>query len=234
MERKIGEVFEIDGCWYQCVKGHTCKGCAFEQMSCSRLKGGNVCCDILRKDRNSVIFKKVDVIGKPKQMHGINVVKVKRDYRSCDGCVFHDMAGADCYGMDCNDGYYVQIDKNKNNMEKKNFKEFDLNEAKAGKPVCTRDGKKARIICFDKKTEQYPILALVENGGREDLFQYMNDGRFLDSDGLDDRDLVMVTEKHEGWINLYKEEVFSTKDEALKHRIDKIKYIDTIKVEWKE
>ena len=36
--------------------------------------------------------------------------------------------------------------------------------AKAGKPVCTRDGRKARIICFNTKTLcDYPIIALVEN-----------------------------------------------------------------------
>lgn len=44
------------------------------------------------------------------------------------------------------------------------LKPFDLNAAKAGKPVCTRDGRKARIICFNTKTLcDYPIIALVEN-----------------------------------------------------------------------
>ena len=33
---------------------------------------------------------------------------------------------------------------------KPKLKEFDPEAAKAGKPVCTRDGRKARIICFDK------------------------------------------------------------------------------------
>lgn len=32
------------------------------------------------------------------------------------------------------------------------MKEFDLEKAKAGHPVCTRNGNKARIICFDRKT----------------------------------------------------------------------------------
>ena len=32
-----------------------------------------------------------------------------------------------------------------------NLKPFNLEAAKQGKPVCTRDGRKARIICFDAK-----------------------------------------------------------------------------------
>lgn len=31
------------------------------------------------------------------------------------------------------------------------LKPFDLEAAKQGKPVCTRDGRKARIVCFDLK-----------------------------------------------------------------------------------
>jgi hypothetical protein len=41
------------------------------------------------------------------------------------------------------------------------MKEFNLEEAKSGKPVCTRDGNKARILCFDAKGE-FPIYALIE------------------------------------------------------------------------
>ena len=35
----------------------------------------------------------------------------------------------------------------------KNLKPFDLQAAKSGKPVCTRDGRKVRIICFDSKSK---------------------------------------------------------------------------------
>ena len=47
------------------------------------------------------------------------------------------------------------------------MKPFDLELAKKGHPVCTRDGRDARIICYDAKTGEYPIIALVyyaENG----------------------------------------------------------------------
>ena len=41
------------------------------------------------------------------------------------------------------------------------MKEFDLELAKAGFPVKTRDGKKARILCFDRIAST-PIVALVK------------------------------------------------------------------------
>ena len=40
------------------------------------------------------------------------------------------------------------------------MREFDLSAAKAGAPVCTRDGMEARIICFDRVDLKYPIIAL--------------------------------------------------------------------------
>lgn len=41
------------------------------------------------------------------------------------------------------------------------MKPFDLEEAKAGKPVCTRDGRKVEIISFEHPIKGYPILAKV-------------------------------------------------------------------------
>lgn len=55
-------------------------------------------------------------------------------------------------------------------MEEKklNLKPFDLEAAKAGKPVCTRDGRKARIICYDRQSDHgFPLVALVESTGTE-------------------------------------------------------------------
>ena len=52
------------------------------------------------------------------------------------------------------------------------MKEFDYEKAKAGAPVCTREGKPARIIFWDAKGisndgKQYPIVALLEEDGVE-------------------------------------------------------------------
>ena len=46
---------------------------------------------------------------------------------------------------------------------------FDLEKAKVGHPVCTRDGKEARILCFDR-IGHYPIVALVKEAGDESSF----------------------------------------------------------------
>ena len=57
---------------------------------------------------------------------------------------------------------------------------FDLEAAKQGKPIYTRDGRKARIICFDRINAR-PILALVSStdGKGEDVFDYFVSGKKL-------------------------------------------------------
>lgn len=124
------------------------------------------------------------------------------------------------------------------------MKEFDLELAKAGHPVCTRGGRKARIICFDANDKYYPIIALVEMNGVEEVARYTNKGKWhIDSDR--DLDLVMTSVKHEGWINIHCDidfpfysGIFKTKEEAERFyqqndSVDKTK-IRTIKVEWEE
>lgn len=56
---------------------------------------------------------------------------------------------------------------------------FNLEEAKAGKPVCTRDGRNARIICYDYKNDVYPIIALVETDGSESIFSCTIKGEYV-------------------------------------------------------
>ena len=59
------------------------------------------------------------------------------------------------------------------------MKNFDLAAAKAGAPVCTREGKGARIICADRRG--YPasvIIALLDDGDRERVEFYYADGRW--------------------------------------------------------
>lgn len=54
---------------------------------------------------------------------------------------------------------------------------FDLEAAKRGEPVQTRDGRKVRIVCFDVKSKNYPILAIIENNdGTEIPVSMTNEG----------------------------------------------------------
>jgi hypothetical protein len=50
---------------------------------------------------------------------------------------------------------HIQVTKTNRIM-----KPFNLEEAKAGKPVCTRDGKRVEIISFENPNSVYPILAI--------------------------------------------------------------------------
>lgn len=59
------------------------------------------------------------------------------------------------------------------------MKEFDLEKAKMGYPLCTRDGRGARIICYDRKGD-YPIVALItDEEDEEQAIIYTINGRFL-------------------------------------------------------
>ena len=91
---------------------------------------------------------------------------------------------------------YIEI-KTKEDMEEKklNLKPFDIQKAREGKPVCTRDGSQARIICFDfLSIDNTPIIALIRlSKTQEGIVCYRKDGRFLDS-GDSPHDLMMKGE----------------------------------------
>ena len=139
----------------------------------------------------------------------------------------------------------IEIPKNKEDMNKKklNLKPFDLEAAKQGKPVCTRDGRKARIICFDAKVNN-PIVALIYDCKKEIVLQYLENGRsFVDE--ISNYDLMMLTKKKEGWVNVYKSynvgkkipcmaSIYPTKEEAKKSSVVGFDYVDTVKIEWEE
>lgn len=124
------------------------------------------------------------------------------------------------------------------------MREFDLELAKAGHPVQTRDGKEVRIICWDAKYGQYPIIALVKNpfDSSEHPDSYTIDGHYTHDEDGSELDLVMATEKHEGWINLYKDKyndvaahrtVYDSEERAFE-AIDTENYFKTVKIEWEE
>ena len=58
------------------------------------------------------------------------------------------------------------------------MKPFNLEKAKAGNPVCTIRGEPVRIVCFDRKCKNYPILALIDRSGFEVIADYTSSGYF--------------------------------------------------------
>lgn len=121
------------------------------------------------------------------------------------------------------------------NMQK--MKPFDLEAAKAGKPVCTRDGRKARIICFDaKRKDGKNIMALIpskEYPGFEDLVAYPNNGNYHGGHE-NDGDLMMLPQKKEGWIIIHKEAIYDKETAEKIARETTANVIRIQKIEWEE
>ena len=216
MERKIGEIFEHNGEWYQCADWavNPCSKCDFD--------GEGICCDELpctssqRKDKKYVFFNKLEKVGEPFSCnyYGDKRLIMMQEYRAYDNRIIPPN-GIPMYVTDeKHKKVAIEIRQNQENMEenKLNLKPFDLEAARSGKPVCTRDGRKARIICFDYKgaTNDYPIVALMEyNNDKGDVFEkvekYTNEGNYNKYGGnKHPNDLMMLPEKHEGWVNICK------------------------------
>lgn len=121
---------------------------------------------------------------------------------------------------------------------------FNLEAAKHGQPVCTRDGRKVRIICFDYKGDAnaYPILALISTTNQrgvpdEIITKYTEDGKYARYISTENNeDLMMAPRRKEGWINVYKSvnPIFKSEAEAKAHNDDYANYIGTFKIEWEE
>jgi len=74
---------------------------------------------------------------------------------------------------------------------------FDLN-----KPVQTRDGRPARIILTDLKSD-YPILAIVDHEDSQTPETYTKEGRWVSDHEENEQDLVNVPERTERFVNIY-------------------------------
>lgn len=220
MEWKIGEIKQVNGEWYQCIRSSDCPKCDLKSIKDCRLKFP--CEPLQRNDCEEVIFKKLEKVGEPVTERGRTFQRLNAFKTECTGCVFLNRergCDKDHYidGPCFNREIWVEIKQNKEDMEEKkiqhydcffdrepsksNLKPFDLEAAKAGKPVCTRDGRKARIICFNDKTLcDYPIIALVENADNsiyEAAYSFSDKGEYLRGN-IRNIDLVMPLEEHEG------------------------------------
>ena len=106
--------------------------------------------------------------------------------------------------------------------------------------IVTRDGRNVRIVCTDKKGFN-PILALVTRHDiiAEDIYLYTKNGELSEGNSTKSN-LFFVPEKHERWVNLYKEndniyasmDTFKTKEKA--EALSCSSCIATVKVEWEE
>ena len=299
MERKIGEIFEYNGEWCQCIVGNDCENCAFNERKCYTVvdNGDPIgdCCADRRKDNKDVIFKKIEKVGEPyttsvdktvqnylletavsippkdvftlinneQRLIAIEIKQNKEDMEEKgitldDAIKYCSDAGKQSASIDCKIiNYKIRDwltelkqykDKERFNSEstEKDLKPFSLEAAEAGKPVCTRGGRKVRIICFDAKGMHQPIIALItQDNGVEYIETYYSNGRFNDdSNSQSDNDLMMLPEKKEGWVNVYREEsnnnerligqtIYKTRKDAFDNACPK-GYITTTKINWEE
>lgn len=121
------------------------------------------------------------------------------------------------------------------------MKQFNLEEylKNPSRKVVTRDGRNARIICTDAKGK-YPIVALMEisDGSTEFPHKFKNNGHFLYGDEDYHLDLFFAPEKHEGWVNVCKSQMYrcglihNSEEEARRYR--GCDAIATVKIEWEE
>lgn len=122
------------------------------------------------------------------------------------------------------------------------MKPFDIELAKQNHPVQTRDGRPARIVCYDVKGHDFPIMALImEEDNKEMPYLFSSTGHVNNSVIESRLDLFMAPNKKEGWINLYRSSIYAagtssvykTEEEALKGHSER-GYILTKKIEWEE
>lgn len=274
MERKIGEIFNYQDNWYQCIEntGYGCIICHFNTHN-------NICCNNVlniignclppyRKDYKSVVFRKLEKVGNPIMVENKSYQKIKVPDALCNNCAFYDNFSRNCklsYYINHQPAYsclkdeiFVEIKQNKENMEEREYSEedmknnpcfkhhknieqvinmqkmkpFDLEAAKAGKPVCTRDGRKARIICFDLNNKNFPIVAIINCDTEENAYQYDIDGICDEHDN--NLNLMMSLEKKEGWIIIHKEAIYDKETAEKIARETTANVIRIQKIEWEE
>lgn len=241
MEHEIGEVFELNGKWYQCLKPSKregkCDECIGVMKSFDFCKSFDGCA--------GRIFKELKKVGEPFtcNIDGNGRKVMMQEYSLYDT----DFINTSPFLMHISDYNHkriaIEVKQNKEQMEEKklNLKDFDLEEAKAGKPVCTRDGRKARIICFDVEGDLCPIIALVKDNGIEVAYHFDKEGK--NAYKKSELDLMMLPEKKEGWAIIKKDEygyryidnnIFRSEEDAKRFCELEPNNIATIKIEWEE
>lgn len=102
MERKIGEIFNYQDNWYQCIEntGYGCIICHFNTHN-------NICCNNVlniignclppyRKDYKSVVFRKLEKVGNPIMVENKSYQKIKVPDALCNNCAFYDNFSRNC------------------------------------------------------------------------------------------------------------------------------------------
>ena len=126
------------------------------------------------------------------------------------------------------------------------MKQFSLDEylKDPSRKVVTRDGRPVRIVCTDRKGDgDHPVVALYPASQKylgEIVCTFCANGEF--TMGIQSEyDLFFAPEKHEGWINVYRNmryneaycgRIYDSEEEAKNHANNAT--LATVKIEWEE
>ena len=124
------------------------------------------------------------------------------------------------------------------------MRDFNLELAKQGHPVCTRDGRKVRILATDVKSEK-PIVAVVDYEDSaypcEIVETYCANGKCNLTNIECNADLMLASTKHEGWVNVYRDkgyhvdkEIWEFEENAIGIGKEFPDYVATVKIEWED
>ena len=132
-------------------------------------------------------------------------------------------------------------------MKQFSLKDYLKDSSKKNR-VVTRDGRAVKIICIDAKGN-FPVIGLVPDAvndtSSETPISFTTNGKYWNNqnDRADSPlDLFFASEKHEGWINIFKSSndiaflgqsrIYESKEDAEKNGKDCECYVATIKIEW--
>lgn len=87
------------------------------------------------------------------------------------------------------------------------MKPFDIQKAREGAEVCTRNGRKVRIVCTDRTDALYPIIGLVRKDETfEEVHFFTLSGKAYAYKGEESpEDLVMAPVKMSQWVVVYRD-----------------------------
>jgi hypothetical protein len=129
------------------------------------------------------------------------------------------------------------------------MKAFDLEKAKNGGQVYTRDGRKVQILDYNYKYRYLSdgvvrsaiVGKIIINSKTEELKVWTINGFAQENEVRHHSDLVMDSERHDGWINIYNngdykcgQGVYPSKEIAEAKGKEYGSYVATVKVRWKE
>ena len=128
------------------------------------------------------------------------------------------------------------------------MKQFSLDEyhKNPSKPLVTRSGLSARIVCDDAPGD-FPIVAIIDKMSTVDNcvthVAYRKDG-LINPDGIHSPyDLFFASKKCEGWVNIFKNDdgenfvtysIYKSKEDAEREEKQRSDYIASVEIKWEE